>query len=98
MTPRLSFKSEAETDIDQAYKWYRDRSARAGVRFLREVDATLARIERNPLGYQRVFLSARRATLRRFSFGIFFIVREQDIVVIACVHDHRDPSVWQQRL
>ena len=98
MNRRLTFKREAEADVDETYLWYKERSSRVGSRFLRAVDATLANIERNPFAYQIVLRSARRATLRRFPYSIYFVIRESDIVITACVHGHRDPAVWQNRL
>jgi toxin ParE1/3/4 len=98
MTRSLHFKHEAESDIRDTVKWYQSRSQRLAARFLRSLDATLARVERNPFGYQIIYRSARRATLRTFPYNLIYVIRENDIVVVACVHGHRDPSEWMQRL
>lgn len=42
-------------------------------------------------------LDIRRALLRRFPYCVFYIVLSNEIVVLACVHGHRDPKIWQDR-
>jgi len=61
-------------------------------------DATIDRIKRNPLAYQARFGSVRRASVRRFPYGVIFRVEADEILIVACVHGHRDPAVWQNRL
>ncbi|MEI9993544.1 MAG: type II toxin-antitoxin system RelE/ParE family toxin [Rhizomicrobium sp.] len=97
MTRALNFKREAEIDIQDAFDWYETRSDGLGTEFLRAVDAALGNIVRNPLGYQIRLGSIRRAPLRRFPYGMFFVVRDEDIVITACLHSSRDPAHWQRR-
>jgi plasmid stabilization system protein ParE len=35
--------------------------------------------------------------VRRFPYGIFFLLKETRIVVIACFHGRRNPRHWQLR-
>jgi plasmid stabilization system protein ParE len=98
MTLRLNFRREAEADIEEAFDWYESRSAGLGAEFLRAVDNTLAGIVRNPLAYQVVFRNTRRAVLHRFPYVVWFTVRPDDVVVVACVHGHRDPEHWRKRV
>ena len=98
MTRELSFKREAEDDIAEAFTWYQAQSEDLGVGFLRALDAALANIRRNPLGYQIIRGSARRALMRRFPYGGVFEVRSHDVVIVACYHASRDPARWQQRI
>ena len=98
MTRALSFKREAEADIHEAFEWYEARSEGLGAEFLRAVDYALASIQRNPLGYQIIYRSMRRAVVHRFPYIVLYIVREQDIAILACVDSRRDPAHWKARV
>ena len=67
------------------------------MRFLLALDETIEAISTQPLRFAVVDKDRRRAGLRRFPYGIIFLVEESRIVVIACFHGKRHPSHWQQR-
>lgn len=98
MTRPLSFKREAEADIQEAFDWYEGRTEGLGAEFLHAVDYALASIQRNPLGYQSVYRSIRRAVVHRFPYIVLYVVRERDIAILACVDSRRDPAHWKARV
>ena len=98
MSRRIVLRSAAEADIHAAAAWLEERSPGAAARFWRAVDETQRRLQENPLQYQRVIGEARRAPLRRFRYGLFYFVTEDEIVVVACMHGSRDPERWQERI
>lgn len=95
MSVRL--RPEAEADVGDAYRWYEERMRGLGSEFLRAVDATLSAIERTPEAYPIVHESVRRALLRKFPYGLFYVIEPDGIVVLACFHARRDPKTWQER-
>jgi toxin ParE1/3/4 len=98
MTPRLVVRSAAEADIAQAALWYEQRAPALGAEFLRAVDVALAEIARMPERYPAIHLACRRALLRRFPYGVYFIPTPEVICVIACLHARRDPHRWEERV
>ena len=95
---RLLFvEPEAEGEIDEASRWYDSHSPGLGADFLRAVDAVLAAIQDNPHQFQTIYGEVRRAGLRRYPYGLMYVVSDQDIVVVACIHGRRHPKVWQER-
>lgn len=96
MTVRI--RPEAEADIAAAYAYYEEASEGLGSEFLRAVEATLAIVERTPQLYAVVHREVRRALLRRFPYGIFYVVDGDTVVVLACFHARRDPAQWQRRI
>jgi plasmid stabilization system protein ParE len=50
-----------------------------------------------PLRFALVDKGRRRTGVRWFPYGLFFLVEESPVVVIACFHGKRDPKRWQQR-
>jgi plasmid stabilization system protein ParE len=49
------------------------------------------------LRFAAVDKDRRRAGVRRFPYGFFFLVEATRIVVIACFHAKRHPTHWQRR-
>ena len=92
MIRQIRVLPEAESDILDAYRWYEERTEGLGSEFLRAVDASLAFIRRNPLAYHRVHKDMRRVLLRKFPYGLFYVVESDVMVVLACFHVRRDPT------
>jgi len=57
----------------------------------------IAQINRAPATYPVLYHNIRRILTRRFPFGIFYIVIGSKIIVLAVLHTHREPSLWQRR-
>ena len=95
---RLDVRPEAELDALEAASWYDSERNGLGLELLTELRATFARIEEGPRHYPLVFGECRRAILRRFPFGVFFIVDAEVATVLAITHLHRHPDVWQERV
>jgi len=98
MTPRLVVRPAAEADITDAALWYEARASGLGADFLRVVDVALAEIQRMPERFPVVQMQCRRALLRRFPYGIYFVATAELISVVACMHARRDPRRWEERV
>jgi plasmid stabilization system protein ParE len=94
---RLVVTPGAEADLTAAYDWYEDQSTGLGAEFLRAVDAVFAAAQRAPATFPTVRGRTRRALLRRFPYGVFFVDGGDEVVVLAVVHGRRHPRVWQSR-
>lgn len=98
MNYQVLIQSEAELDLQDIYNWYEQRSQGLGSEFIRVVDASLATIQRNPQSFPVVYKQLRRKLIRRFPYGIFYLIEAETIVIIGCFHVKRDPQQWQKRL
>ena len=94
----LIVRPDAEVDITDAALWYETQSQGLGSEFLRSVDACLADVARAPQRFPIVHRNLRRALLRRFPYGVFFVAIDDPIEVAACLHARRDPRQWSERL
>jgi plasmid stabilization system protein ParE len=56
------------------------------------------RLAANPELCPVVFRDVRRARLRWFPYGLFFRIRPDALVVVACFHARRDPQQWRRRV
>jgi plasmid stabilization system protein ParE len=86
MNYRISVRSQAETDIAAAAVWYDQQSLGLGTEFLRAVEVSIATIARNPAIFAVVHKSVRRLLLRRFPYGLYYVMTSDSIVIIACLH------------
>ena len=93
----LRLTPAAEGEIESVLAWYRRQGHELGDQFLLALDQCLESIERHPLAYTKVHGETRRALFRRFPYCIFYIASEHEIVVLACLHGHRDPEIWKGR-
>ncbi|MBL7129528.1 MAG: type II toxin-antitoxin system RelE/ParE family toxin [Ignavibacteria bacterium] len=97
MKYKLLIRSCAEQDITEAVLWYEKRLKGLGARFLFSVDATIQSIQRNPRAYPKVYKNYRRALLQRFPHGIYYLIKNEVIIVIAVYHEKRNPEDWMKR-
>jgi len=98
MKYELIIRSCAEQDIAQAVNWYEENATGLGSRFVLSLDATLHSILRNPEAFPKVYKDIRRALLLRFPYGIFYLIDENKIIVIAVYHEKRNPENWKPRI
>jgi plasmid stabilization system protein ParE len=90
-------RPEAEADLAEAYQWYEEKRPGLGERWLLSVEAALSAIQRFPESFPVVHQHVRRALLRRFPYGVFYVVEGSAVVVLAVFHCRRDPRRWQER-
>jgi plasmid stabilization system protein ParE len=55
------------------------------------------KIEDGPLRYPVVYEDVRRALVRRYPYAIFYVVEPARVVVMAVLHQRRDPARWPRR-
>lgn len=62
-----------------------------------ELDAVYTRLSENPYLYPIIHRGIRRAIVRRFPYGVFYLVAVDDVRVLAIVDMARNPAVWLKR-
>lgn len=65
--------------------------------FVRAVDARLHFIRRNPWVCAPIHKDVRRVLLRRFPYGLYYLVEDEWVVVLACFHAKRNPALLRSR-
>ena len=95
--PRLFVGRAAKLDVATAFSWYEARRTGLGHEFADELAVAYAAIEEQPLRFPVVLDDVRMAVVHRFPYLIYFVVLQRGISVIAVLHGHRDPQVWQRR-
>lgn len=88
---------QAQQDILVAAEWYESQTSGLVKSFLDQLRDVRNRIVKTPLIYQERMTSLRVARLRRFPYCVYFRTSGDLIVIVAVLHERRDPSVWQAR-
>ena len=94
---RLIVEPRGDEDVEEAFAWYEHEQAGLGDQSLDELYTCYERIKRVPLGYQDQGDGIRRALLRRFPYGVYFVVEHDAIIILTVLHSSRDPAEWQRR-
>jgi plasmid stabilization system protein ParE len=98
MTYSARFLPDVEEDAIGGYVWYEAKSPGLGEEFLRVFYACASEIPRNPLLYPKIYGEFRRRLLRRFPYAIYFMIKENQVVVIGLFHCARDPHSVGKKL
>ena len=97
MTYSIVFGSVVESDLTETYDYYETQIEGLGSEFLLAVEATINSVKRNPLHFQKVYKNKRKANLKRFPFGVFYVLSKEYIIILAVIHLTRDPKTWKSR-
>jgi plasmid stabilization system protein ParE len=97
MKRRAVIRRLAQQDIREARRWYQKVSPALAEDFLASVDAAIDLVMQQPLAFPLVQRTFRRILLRRFPYSLFYQVDEQAIVVVAVLHQARDPEHLAER-
>jgi len=90
----IRLKPAAQSDLAAAHAWYEEQSPGLGDQLAHDLDAVLERITEHPEAHAEVDGGIRRALLRRFPYGVFYLVEVSEIVVLGVMHSARDPEAW----
>jgi len=90
-------RPEAEDDLKEAFSWYEEKRIGLGYDYLLQVDAGLSFIARNPNIHPIEYKGTRKHIIKRFPYKIIYIIKEEQIIVIAVIHGKRSPALIKKR-
>ncbi len=93
----LLLRPEARVDLLDAFHWYQKQQAGLGHDFKLCVDNALSKLVKNPSFYKKVHNDIRRVIIKKFPFGIFYVVQENEVIILAVLHARRNPIKWKSR-
>jgi plasmid stabilization system protein ParE len=94
---RIVLRHLAEKDIHEARAWYEGEDPRVGFAFVEELRHAISRIRESPLEFRQLQHGVRRTLLHRFPYAVYFILRREEAIVLAVLHQRRRPGEWQRR-
>jgi hypothetical protein len=88
----------ATQELVEAVAWYNQQRDGLGYQFVKEFENALDRIVQLPNAWAQLSKNVRCCRLNRFPYGVLYTMREEDIVIVAVMHLHREPGYWEDRL
>lgn len=95
---RLFFLTIARDELAEIKRYYNRQQQGLGNAFKKEAEAAAKLILERPLAWQVEIEPARRFLLNRFPYKMVYLVRADQIVVLAIMHQHRQPDYWVDRI
>jgi plasmid stabilization system protein ParE len=93
----LIIRPEAESDLEGAKQWYERKRPGLGDEFLLSDEEAIERISRTPEMHAPIYRKLGRTFVRRFPYGVFYLVEGDRVFVVGVFHGRRDPRRWQSR-
>lgn len=94
----FTFHPEARIEFIEAIAYYETCREGLGLRFSREMYATINRVTLGPVAWPRISENTHRCLTRRFPYGVIYEIRDDDILIIAVAHLNREPFYWRGRI
>jgi hypothetical protein len=85
-------------DIDEAVNYYTQESALVAERFYNSVISKIEHIQQSPTSFGFVHTVVRSARVPHFPFRIFFLVSDEQIVILGITHFKRSNRFIRKRL
>lgn len=97
MRYKVRIRPLAERDTRRAFSWCEKQRSGLGRELAVELDVIYERLGENPYIYADIHRGIRRAITRRFPYGVFYWVADNEVRVLSVVDMSRNPSVWKRR-
>jgi toxin ParE1/3/4 len=94
----VAFRPEARAELIDAWAWYEEQRPGLGEELEACVEAAIGAAARSPARHQRVYAEVRRVLVKRFPFGVYYIVEDGVLLVLAVAHVRRKPHYWADRV
>lgn len=96
---KVAFHSAAAEELAAAAEWYEVARVGLGNDFLHEVHRAVAAISESPTTWPVAIRkrNVRKFLLARFPYSIHYVLREDEIRVLAVAHGSRRPGYWRHR-
>lgn len=78
--------------------WYEEQREGLSFDFELCLDVGLAEISRDPNNFQKRYKEVRVRFIPRFPYGIHYLIKNHEVIVIAVFQTSRSPKNWKKRL
>ena len=92
----VGYKRAAASEVESAIAWYAKPEINQTSAFVNDLQLTESHLRTHPELYQRVEGDVRRAVLRRFPYSLFFLIEQDQVVVLAFMHQHQRPRTREE--
>lgn len=95
---RIRFAEAANSELKDACDWFERQQTGLGLRFKRDVREATLRIAGSTLLFPVELEDVRRYVMNRFSYTLRYVLRGDEVWIVAVSHQHRRPDYWVKRV
>jgi plasmid stabilization system protein ParE len=95
---QIRFSELANNELVDACDWYERQQDGLGPRFKIAVRDATRQIARTPLLFPVELEDVRRYVMNRFPYTLRYVLRGDEVWVLAVSHQHRRPDYWVERI
>lgn len=95
---QIRFSEIANNELIDACDWYERQQTGLESRFRNDVREAALRIARFPFLFPVELADVRRYVMNRFPYTLRYVLRGDDVWVMAISHQHRRPDYWAERI
>ena len=92
----VRYKRAASAEVEAAISRYAQPEINQAPAFVKDLERTEAHLRAQPALYQQVEGEIRRAVLRRFPYSLFYVIERDEVIVLACMHQHQKPRTREE--
>jgi len=92
----VRYKRAAAAEVESALSWYGQPEINRTSTFLKDLERTESHLRTHPELYQGVEGEIRRAVLRRFPYSLFYVIEQDQVIVLAFLHQHQKPRTLEE--
>ena len=94
---RIRFAEAANDELNDACDWFERQQSGLGARFKSDVREATRLIAGSPLLFPIELEDVRRYVMSRFSYTLRYVLRGDEVWIMAVSHQHRRPDYWVER-
>ena len=95
---KIRFISPANSELEEAVRYYDHQLPGLGFRFFQEVSAAIDRIKFMPEAWTKIGERTRRCILKGFPYALLYIIEPSEILITAVANLHRNPDHYTDRI
>ena len=95
---KARFLAPAEIEMFDAAVFYEKQVPQLGDNFLSILESAIRDLCEQPEAWPDIGYGVRKRQLRRFPYSVLYQIDDDEIVIIAVMHQRRRPHYWVERL
>lgn len=88
---------QARMDIEEATQDYNLRKLNLGNELFITIAEAIDSLKQNPFLFQKRYRDLRQIHTTKFNFAVHYFIEEKQVIVIAVLHNSRNPQIWKNR-
>ena len=95
---KVVFHPEAEREFRAAIQYYAEIDQSLAADFEAKIEESVAMAIAFPMAWRTMSRGIRRASVRRFPYGVVYSCTDEEFYILAIMHLHQKPDYWESRV